>query len=214
MIERLPTRGPLGTAVKRPATRKGNTLPTFDERLAELAAAERADGWLVACEEAGRFLVPCKELIAALRDVSRSLQAERILEICSGSGELAASLAATGLAVVATDSAPVSNSAVERIEAGEALRRYQPSVVLGSFVPVDAGVDEAVLAFPSVKHYVLLGARLGGMFGSPALWRTPGWTAAPLENVTRRMLTRHDVWLGRPEQPLLRHGEAWLVSRQ
>ncbi len=191
----------------------GAALPTYCERLAEMAAAEQADGWLVACEEAGRFLVPCRELVTALCDLMGSLP-QGLLEVCAGNGELADQLAAEGFSVIATDSAPPANSAVERIASGGALRRYRPQIVLGSFVPVDAGVDEAVLAFPSVKHYVVLGARLEGTFGSRALWRTPGWKTERLENVARWMLTRHDVWLGLPEQPLLRHGEAWLLSRQ
>ncbi|NUQ63793.1 MAG: hypothetical protein HUU20_15055 [Pirellulales bacterium] len=193
-----------------PAT---SALPTYRERLAELAAAELSGGWLAACEEAGRFLAPCRELVTALADVLHSLSAEPLLEVCAGDGELAREFTVQGLRVVATDASRSPAVAVQRLTAGEALRRYRPSVVLGSFVPFDAGVDEAVLAFPSVAHYVVLGARLCGLLGSRALWQTPGWKADPIESVNRWMLTRHDVWLGLPDQPILRHGEAWLVKR-
>ena len=94
----------------------------------------------------------------------------------------------------------------------EALHRFQPSVALGLFVPSDSGVDEAVLRCPSVKHYVVLNARIGGALRSPALWQASGWKALPLGAVQPWMLTRHDVWMG-PDHPILQHGEAWLFKR-
>jgi hypothetical protein len=115
---------------------------------------------------------------------------------------------------VATDADPPARSGVEPASADEALRRYRPTVVLGCFCPVDAPVDAAVLGFPSVRHYVVLGARIGGLFGSEGLLENADWTAEPLEEVTRWLLTRHDVWLGGPGRRLLRHGEAWHFRRR
>ena len=187
-------------------------MPSFDERLAEIAAAEQADGWLIACEARGQFLVPCREQVTALAQVLKRLVPGPVLEICAGDGELARALATENLRVVATDRDP-REACVERATAEEALRRYRPRVVLGSFVPVDSRVDETVLSFPSVQHYVVLGARVGGIFGSQALWRSSGWQAEPLDEAAPWMLTRHDVWLGLPNKPVLRHGEAWHVKR-
>lgn len=154
-----------------------------------------------------------------------------VLEICAGSGELACSLAAAGLSMQATDAhagpggpagpedagdipqqvpsggqsphtpRPSKGSAVLRMPADAALRRFQPTVVLGVFVPFDAGVDEAVLASASVRHYVILNARIGGSLGSPLLRQATDWKAERLESVRRWMLTRHDVWLGESPQP-------------
>jgi hypothetical protein len=93
------------------------------------------------------------------------------------------------------------------------LQKYRPGLVLGAFVPADAGVDEAVLACPSVRHYVLLGARIGGVFASAALWRDARWRARPLAEISRWMLTRHDVWLDDQQRRILQHGEAWQFSR-
>jgi len=167
----------------------------------------------VACERAGLYLAPCRELVAALAALlGRLARGGVVLEVCAGRGELAAALTEAGQGVLATDADPPAGSSVLRMTAGEALRRCRPRVVLGAFVPVDAGVDEAVLSCPSVEHYVLLNARIGGAFGSPALWRRPGWRAEPVAQIARWMITRHDVWLASPATRILTHGEAWLLS--
>jgi len=202
--------------------------PSFAEVCRQIAAAEQRDGWLAACEAAGCFLVPCRELIDALAELLGRLLGESrepVLEVCAGSGELAAALRQSGVPVQATDAefvVPPSGGGsrlkpelqtgsgdVLRMPAEEALEKFRSRVVLGVFVPFDAGVDEAVLRFPTVRHYVVLGARLGGLFGSPALWRHPQWSAHPLDDVARWILTRHDVWFGPAEPCVLRHGEAW-----
>ncbi len=188
-------------------------LPTFRSQLDRIAAAERGDGWLSVCEESGRFWVPTREFVAALAELLRSSGEGPIVEVCAGSGELAIALGAAGVEVVPTDTDPPQGSGTVRTSAEEALRRYRPAVVLGSFIPFDAGVDEEVMRFPSVRHYVVLGARIGGLFGSNALWDNPHWAAEPLEEIGRWMLTRHDVWLGLPDKPLLQHGEAWHLKR-
>lgn len=188
-------------------------LPTFQSQLATIAAAERGDGWLSVCEENGRFWVPTREFVAALAGLLGPLSDGPILEVCAGSGELAAALGSAGADVMPTDTHPPEGSRAVGASAEEALQQYRPTVVLGSFVPFDAGVDRHVMRFPSVWHYVVLGARIGGLLGSSALWDNPHWAAEPLDEVARWMLTRHDVWLGLPDKPLLQHGEAWHLKR-
>ena len=187
-------------------------LPTLQSLLRAIAQAERRDGWLSACEHNGRFLVPTHEFVMALAQFLRSVKADPILEVCAGRGELAEAIRSAKVPVVATDADPPPGSPVVRASAEEALRRYRPAVVLGCFVPVDAGVDECVMGFPSVRHYVVLGARIGGLFGSGTLWRDRGWVAEPLDRLTRWMITRHDVWVD--ERTIVQHGEAWLFTRK
>ncbi len=188
-------------------------LPTFESQLQEIAAAEHTDGWLDACAQADRFLLINRDFVASLAQWLRRPGEPLILEVCAGRGELAEALAAGGVPLAATDADPPAGSAVERASAAEALQRYRPAVVLGCFVPLGAAVDEAVLACPFVRHYVVLGARVGGLLGSSALWRASGWTYRPIPQVARWMLTRHDVWIGLPARPILQHGEAWCFSR-
>jgi len=185
---------------------------THQQALRELADAERAFGWLEACDAEGRFLRVTDELVDRLAELLDRTAGGPVLEVCAGSGELAAALGRRGYQVIATDASPPEGAEVIRLDAAEALARYRPSVVLGCFVPARSGVDRAVLHAPFVKDYIVLGARLGGMFGDADLWQCPGWSREPLEEVARWLVTRHDVWLG-PGDDVLRHGEAWHLRR-
>jgi hypothetical protein len=217
-------------------------LPTFESQLAQIIDAERDGGWLETCVDSGSYLLLNSQFIEALAEFIGALpgtvpifrapcledrqKGDRplprsgccspsvsLIEVCAGRGELAEALKERGVCLAATDADPPPGSPVLPASAQEALVEYRPSVVLGCFVPIDAGVDEAVLACRSVRHYLVLGARVGGEFGSAPLWRTPGWRPRSLPQVSRWMFTRHDVWTGQPHQPILRHGEAWCFSR-
>ena len=213
------------------------SLPSYERTLAGVAEAEQGIGWAAACAEAGRHVAlngPFVEALAeALRDVAQPLHvaqpppaglfgpmdtgtaeggcATPVLEVCAGNGELADALRAEGVDVIATDVDPPAGSSVIAMSAAEALRRFRPAVVLGSFVPFDAGVDQAVLSTSSVEQYITINARLGGRYGSEALWRRGGWESFALPDVARWMICRHDVWMG--EEALLRHGEVWRFTR-
>ncbi len=186
-------------------------LPTFEFVLDQIIAAEGREGWLCASEDAERFLSPCRELVESLAETLDALGDGPVLEVAAGGGELAAGLQSAGATIVATDIDPPEGSEVGRESAEDALRRYHPAVVLGSFIPVDSDVDRLVMSFPTVRHYLVLGARIGGFLGSDELWHNSAWISTPLETVTRWMLTRHDVWID--NRRTLRHGEAWHFAR-
>lgn len=187
--------------------------PTYDQVLQQVADAEHAAGWLLACEDDCRYLALNEQFVAELARCLAALDDGPVVEVCAGAGELAAALRRYGVDVLGTDVDPPAGSAIVRADATQALLRYQPRIVLGSFVPFDAGVDRAVLAESCVAHYVVLNARLGGQFGDACLWEAAQWSATPLEAATRWMICRHDVWLG-ANRPLLRHGEAWHFQRK
>ncbi len=192
-------------------------LPCFASLCENLIAAEQSSGWLDECDDTRRFLAISQELVGSLAIVLRKLAgSSTVLEVCAGSGELSSRLVGRGVRIQATDVKPPESSKALCISAEAALLSFQPSVVLGVFVPYDSGVDEAVLACPSVRHYIILNARLNGEIGSSSLWRTPGWKSEPLEDVSRWMITRHDVWLGHTRKEngdVLQHGEVWHFNR-
>ena len=183
-------------------------LPEHDEVVARVGAVEQEEGWLAACEHHGDYLVLTRPLVESLAQFLKQLGNGRVLEVGGGSGVLAEALDACGVKMIATDPGAAVGSMVQRMDGRTALRRFQPRVVLGSFVPFDSKVDEAVLGCSSVTHYLVLNARLGGAMGSEFMWRSRGWTATPLQEISRWMITRHDVWMGKGRS-LLRHGEAW-----
>jgi hypothetical protein len=190
-------------------------LPSYDALVRTVVAAEKDEGWAARCADAGRHLALNAELIAALAATLRARTATLgpVLEVCAGDGTLAAALRDSGVAIVATDAAPPDGAErVERATALDALGHYAPRIVLGAFVPFDARVDRAVLDHPNVQEYVVLNARLGGALGSADLWNDPRWRAAPIDEVTRWMVSRHDAW-SRDDVPLRRRGEAWRFTR-
>ncbi|MFV1968227.1 MAG: hypothetical protein ACC628_22620, partial [Pirellulaceae bacterium] len=201
----------------RPAENAGAAeLPTFASWRQPMADAELQEGWISVCENAGRFLALNQEMVAALAACLSALGHRPIVEVCAGNGELARALNASDVTVVATDANADVNPGVQRLVAQEALRRYQPELVLGCFVPADSGVDEAVLASRFVRHYVILNARIGGMYGASSLWNNSHWKAEPLRNISRWMVTRHDVLLsghGDGMMESIQHGEAWHLER-
>jgi hypothetical protein len=206
----------IASANNRPKAHE-EPLPRFARWRERLIAAERSTGWFDDCDDAGRFLAVSRELIDALAPVLRRFAGSGpVLEVCAGSGALVRPLAALGVRLQATDAEPPEGSVVLRLSARAALARFRPAVVLGVFVPHDAGVDEAVLACPAVRHYVIVNARIGGALGSPSLWDAPGWRSEPLEDVQRCVITRHDVWLGHTganHSDILPHGEVWHFAR-
>ncbi|MDX1673165.1 MAG: hypothetical protein R3314_00080 [Longimicrobiales bacterium] len=189
------------------------SLPVFRDVLAEVVIAERAEGWLARCAATGTYLVVTRELVHALVGVIERLGAPPVLEVCAGDGTLARALAELGVSVTATDAHPARGSRVTACPAAASLRRYPHPMVLGSFVPFDAGIEERILAAGHVRHYLALGARIGVHGGvTNRLGAVPGWDAVPLPGVARWMVTRHDAWLGDGSSIRCR-GEAWLLSR-
>lgn len=188
------------------------SFPCFAAWCKRLIAAEQSTGWLDECDDHGRFLAVSRQLVDTLAtELRRYAGNGLVLEVCAGSGELARPLTSLGVRLQATDAEPPEGSEVLRMSAREALDHFQPAVVLGAFVPHDAEVDEAVLACPSVRHYLVVNARIGGMLGSASLWRAQGWKSEPLSDIRRWLITRHDVWLGQTN--VLQHGEAWHFTR-
>lgn len=189
-------------------------LPRYERVVADLVRAERAEGWAARCDAAGRYLVPTEELVTAMVTLLARLGGGPVVEICAGDGSLTRALRSRGAAVTATDAQPSSRRPweVRALTAHEALERYRPRVVIGSFVPVDADVDRHVLADPCVHHYLVFNARIGLGDGAGVPAARPGWSRKPLSELTEWMVTRHDGWLG-DHLPILRHGEAWLLSR-
>lgn len=133
---------------------------------------------MVWCVQNGVYQVPTLELIDTLRKL---IDGRSAVEICAGNGSVG-----RALGIPTTDSyvqedpqlkayheaigqpITVPGEDVERLEAMEAVRKYKPEVVLGTFVTHKwnegnkdgsvVGVDEpSILRFSSVKRYIVVG---------------------------------------------------------
>lgn len=206
-------------------------LPSFAEMAKEVRAKEEDGGWLTDCIEANRYLAVNREVVAALGQILTMLQADLgtkahespIVEVCAGSGLLAAALRAEGHDVCPTDAkAPPNEHGVDEpkhevvvASAAEAVARFHPAVVLGVFVPEDGSIHETVLNCSAVGAYVVLGGAAGGESAFAGLIdRVAGWTVARLPAVQQWMITRHDFVVDASQGPLVRRGEAWLLRRE
>lgn len=197
-------------------TFESEALPSHDDVLAQVAVAEHGSGWLALCDDAGQYVALNRQFVEALASVLLEInpRGRQVLEVCAGNGALAAALRTRGIDIIATDARPpIGARDVLQSSATAALEEYRPNVVLGSFVPFDALIDQAILGHNSVQAYVVLRARTGHECGSRWQPGDPGWVSHPLPLVTSCFVSRHDVWLGH-NLPILKKGEAWLLLRE
>ena len=112
-------------------------------------------------EPRGIYAFYSQELIRALAEC---IGERACLEIAAGDGTLTRFLAQAGLQIRATDDHSWSHAIqfpkeVEKLDASEALSRYQPKVVLCSFPPPRNAFEREVFRAPSVDLYVVLTTR-------------------------------------------------------
>jgi hypothetical protein len=101
---------------------------------------------------------------ALIRALAERIGDRACLEIAAGDGTLTRFLAEAGVLVRATDDHSWSHvihfpKEVEKLDASQALLRYQPKVVLCSFPPPRNTFEREVFRAPSVDLYVVLTTR-------------------------------------------------------
>jgi hypothetical protein len=100
---------------------------------------------------------------ALVRELARLIGQRPALEIAAGDGTLSRFLQAEGVPIRATDNhswkAISYSAAVERLDAKEALHRYEPGAVVCSWPPPGNSFERHVFATRSVELYVVIGSR-------------------------------------------------------
>jgi hypothetical protein len=158
-----------------------------------------------------QYLVLNRPFVETLARTVQKLNVDPIVEVCAGGGALTEALRSGGLTVTATDAAPpTSAKSVETCSAAQALQQHQPRLVIGSFVPQNAGIDATVLNHPSVGFYLVLNASFNQR--PVCQYCRADVKAYRLDALMRWMITRHDVWLDHDREPLT-HGQAWLLAK-
>jgi hypothetical protein len=127
-------------------------------------------------EPRGIYAFYSRELISALAE---RIAGRPCLEVAAGDGTLTRFLAEAGVQIRATDDHSWSRAIqfpqeVEKLEAGQALARYRPKVVLCSFPPPRNSFEREIFRAPSVDLYVVLTTRHTFAAGDWSAYESPG----------------------------------------
>jgi len=131
-----------------------------------------------------RFDAPCKvldifqflseEFIEHVAKSIKKLNAQRIIEIGAGDGFLSAFLKERGIDILPTDSysRPYINHQehVEKLDHKEALKKYNPDLIVINWGELRGTYSSDVLEYPSVKYLLWIGEGPEGCTGSEELW--------------------------------------------
>lgn len=126
-----------------------------------------------------------------LDPVNGSASAKRIIEIGAGRGRLSHGLQNKGISIFSTDP-EAGNKDVRQLSAAEALQKYNPEVVIGAWLPVDAGIEAMVLDYPTVKYFLYICQVFNGAVGSEKIWQTNKWEITSLPEADKYSLSRYD----------------------
>lgn len=99
-----------------------------------------------------------------IKELATLIGKKPCLEIGAGDGTLSRFLIEAGIEIIATDDYSWGHAIsyprmVERIDAREALQKYQPEVAISSWPPPHNNFEQHVFATASVKRYIVIGSR-------------------------------------------------------
>lgn len=112
-------------------------------------------------EAKGIYCFYSKPLIEALAQL---IGGRECLEIAAGDGTLSRFLAAEGVRVTATDDYSWKHAVsypemVLKMDAAQALRKFNPAVVICSWPPANNSFERLVFTHPGVELYIVIGSR-------------------------------------------------------
>lgn len=130
------------------------------------------------------------------------------LEVAAGDGTLSRFLADAGVGITATDDYSWKHAvsypeSVAQVDAGHALQRYRPDVVICSWPPANNAFERLIFADPAVELYIVIGSRYPFATGNWADYRAQ----TGFEMI-------EDVELGRGVLPPELNGTVWLFRRR
>ncbi|MBI2581286.1 hypothetical protein HYV85_05795 [Candidatus Woesearchaeota archaeon] len=169
----------------------------------------------------GAFTILTREFVTELYIElrRRRLASLPILEICAGKGLLSHHLRKLGAPVIATDDYSTdmvrNNEIVERLSHVQALEKYNPRVVLGSWLPQESRIGDDVLNFPSVDYFLVIGESVEGATWLPKGYEYPDFKVYHLANVSRYALGASDFFSIKNEKwKLIPHTSVRLFKRK
>lgn len=136
-----------------------DSLPSYRE-VYYLVLRLGKERWLQFCSRFSLFNVETIESVRSLSNVLKSLPSP-VVEVCAGRGKLSYWLRRFGVKIIATDDYSWKlwgeRFNVERLSITEALEKYNPKTVLGSWIPANERHGVEILSFPSVEYFVDIG---------------------------------------------------------
>jgi len=137
-------------------------LDLFDQRVSEDYSQEELG---IFCHKNNIYMIYTKEFIDELARKISLINNSPIIEICAGNGKLSHQLRKRGIDIAATDDYSWgmhrNETLVERISHRDALQKYNPKIVVASWIPYKSRVGFDVLDFPSTKYFIDIGESMG-----------------------------------------------------
>ena len=163
-----------------------------------------------------------KQFNDKLEKILKKLKPKLILEVGAGDGTLSKILSDRGFNIIATDnySWPFRKRffKVEKIDYKKALEKYQPDVVINSWMPLGTDWTKDFRKTKSVKHYITIGevnACCGGDWTDRKTWPTRRQDEASKYALCRSdSCYFHDNNKNRLDHFMMHHSEVYLFSRR
>ena len=162
-----------------------------------------------------------KQFNNALHETLKKLNPKLILDVGAGDGLLSKVLKDRGFNVIAIDNYewPFDKRffPVEELSYGIAIRKYQPDVVICSWMPLNTDWTPGFRRAKSVKHYITIGEVEAACGGD---WEEKdGWEMHELEEASRFALCRtDDLWWKEngelDDHFMMHHSSVYLFSRK
>lgn len=136
-------------------------LPTFEQaqRFYSVLKGRGEEALSDFFQENDIFQVWNEEFIEGLVSLIKGLETQPILEICAGNGKLGYHLQQRGINLHMTDDGSWhinSNGLTEKLDYNEALKKYEPQLVIAAWPEQWTRIKWNVLDFPTLKYFITI----------------------------------------------------------
>lgn len=119
--------------------------------------------WLILCKTHNIYHAFCYEFVQKLAEEIQKLEIKgNIVEVCAGNGKLSYWLKHFGIPSIPTDDYSLDKinrdpKYVERLSHTEAIAKYNPELVIASWIPQESRIAMEVLDSSNVRYYLDIG---------------------------------------------------------
>ena len=187
-------------------------LLPYKETITKLSLEEKSEGWIVWCEYNGVFQYPVVEWIDIIAETIRKTGSKKNLEIASGNGLIGKAINEVGIPVLLSDITNQKES--EKLDAENALMKYNPDLVFSCWVPFDSNIDSLILNYPTVSWYLTVVQTGPGFIGNESIWNSPGWNFEEIQSASKFSVSRSDFLTNIDHGEHIIHGKTFLFTKK